>query len=180
MKQKLLKTVLVALALVTGSMGMRAATGDVVTNANIDFSNPIENNAVTGTVNSMTIGQHATYPTEITDGRLVLGKGTHTVSIPEGQLAGKKDVVTISFDLAFGKLNNRNVGFSLLDSESGEIGSFTFIPYSGSLTNNTFDVELNDLYYGYNTVLWDRKVSFVITLDYANSSITTYTKCYKS
>lgn len=181
MKQKLLKTVLVALALVTGSMGMRAATGDVVTNADIDFSNAIDNNVVTGTVNSMSIGQHSTYITEINpEGRLVLGNGTHIVSIPEGQLAGNKDVVTISFDLAFGKLSGKNVGFSLLDSESGEIGSFTFIPYSGSLTNNTFDVELNDLYYGYNTVLWDRKVSFVITLDYANSSITTYTKCYKS
>lgn len=181
MKQKLLKTILVAFALVTGSMGVKAATGDVVTNADIDFSNAIDNNVVTGTVNSMSIGQHPKYITEInSEGRLVLGNGTHIVSIPEGQLAGNKDVVTISFDLAFGKLSGKNVGFSLLDSESGEIGSFTFIPYSGSLTNNTFDVELNDLFYGYNTVLWDRKVSFVITLDYANSSITTYTKCYKS
>lgn len=179
MKQKLLKNFLVAFALVTGSMGVKAATGDVVTNANIDFSNPIENNAVTGTVNSMTIGQHATYPTEITDGRLVLGKGTHTVSIPEGQLAGKKDVVTISFDLAFGKLYNRNVGFSLLDSESGEIGSFSFIPYSSSLTN-TFGVIIDDMYYSSNTVIWERKVSFKITLDYANRLITTYTKCFKS
>ena len=139
MKQKLLKTILVALALVTGSMGVKAATGDVVTNADIDFSNAMDNDVVKGTVNSMSIGQRSTYPTEInSDGRLVLGKGTHTVSIPESQLAGKKDVVTISFDLAFGKLNKRNVGFSLLDSESGQIGSFSFIPYSAFHPSSIF------------------------------------------
>ena len=179
MKRKLLKTFLVAFALVTGSMGVKAETGDVTTNVDIDFSTGIVDNVVTGTAGTMSIGQNNNCPTEInTDGRLVLGNGTHTVSLSPTELAGKKDVVTVSFELAFGKLSGKSVGFSLKDESGTEIGNFSFKAYDNVL-ENTFGVENTDLYRDFNTVLWERNAAFTITLDYANRKITTYTKCYK-
>ena len=180
MRKLTLKTIVASALCLLGANNAWAAAGDVVTNINIDFSNAITNGAVAGTVNSMTIGTHSTYPTEINaDGRLVLGKTTNTVTIPEAQLAGKKDVVNITFDLAFGKLNNRNVSFSFKDASGNAIGSFDFSPYSGTLTTN-LGVETGDMYFGFNTVLWERKVSFNITVDYNAKTITTNTTCLLS
>lgn len=182
MKRNLLKTILVAVGMATGTTGVWAATGDITTNVNIDFSNAIgEDNVVAGTVGSMVIGPNATYPTEINDdGILVLGNGTHTVTLSDEELAGTRDIVKVSFELGLGKLSGRYVGFSLVGSDGQAIGSFSFCPYNGDFAANTFGVEAADMYYGYNTVIWDRKVSFTITLDYLKKTITTHTVCYKS
>ncbi len=152
--------------------GVNAATGDVKTNVNIDFSNAISEDQVKGTVGSLNIAQNSSYPTEISNGILVLGKGIHNVIIPESERANDKDIVTTSFDLAFGKLNNRYSYFYFEDADGNKIGSFELNAYS-SILNNDFGIQTADMYYGYNTPIWDRRATFTITYDYAKKSITT-------
>lgn len=176
MKQNLLKTMLVGMVLTGTVSGAWAAEGDVTTNADIDFSNAIEKNVVKGSVGEMTIGQNSKNPTVITNGILVLGNGTHTVVISP---ARSKDKVTVSFQLAFGKLNKKNVAFSLDDADGNSVASFDFSPYSSTLTTN-LGVETNDMYYANNSVIWERNVQFTIVFDYFTKQITTTTSCYKS
>lgn len=151
---------------------MNADTGDVKTNVNIDFSNAISEDQVKGTVGSLYIAQNSSYPTEISNGILVLGKGIHNVIIPESERANDKDIVTTSFDLAFGKLNNRYSYFYFEDADGNKIGSFELNAYS-SILNNDFGIQTADMYYGNNTPIWDRRATFTITYDYAKKSITT-------
>ena len=154
-----------------------AAVGDVTTNVDIDFTNPIAEDKVVGTKGEMAIQPNGSCPTEVNaDGRLVVGKGDHTVTISESEYAGTKDKVTVSFDLGFGKLVNRHISFSLKDASGENIASFDFVPYSSELTTD-LGVETGDMYYGFNTVLWERKTAFTIELDYANKVITTTTSC---
>ena len=153
------------------------APGTVTTNVDIDFSNPITDGKVFGASGEMNIQQNSSCPTEIdADGRLVLGRGEHTVIMPEAGRAGHRDLVTVSFDLAFGKLKNRNVYFNLKDEEGNSIASFDFDPYWAELMTD-LGVETGDMYYDNNTVLWERKTHFTIVLDYANKVITTTTEC---
>ena len=154
-----------------------AAVGDVTTNVDIDFTNSISGDKVLGENGEMAIQPNVDCPTEINaDGRLVLGKGDHTVTIPESEYAGTKDKVTVSFDLGFGKLLRRHVYFSLKDENGEDIASFDFVPYSSELTTD-LGVETGDMYYGFNTVLWERMTTFTIELDYAKKVITTTTSC---
>ena len=172
MKTNLFKSLLVATMAIGAMGGVKAATGDVKTNADIDFSNAILENKVEGTVGSLNITQNSSYPTEISNGILVLGKGIHNVIIPESERANDKDIVTTSFDLAFGKLNNRYSNFYFEDADGNKIGSFELNAYS-SILNNDFGIETADMYYGYNTPIWNRRATFTITYDYAKKSITT-------
>jgi len=176
MKKTLLKFVL--LAVVTfAAISARAAVGDKTTKVNIDFSNSIVDNSVAGSVGSMTIGNNSTYPTEISNGILVVGNGTHTASFTP---ATKNDKDVVSFDLAFGRLTNRTISFYCKDAEGNNVVNFEFRPYDAGVFNTNLGVQLSDMFYTNNTVIWDRKVSFTITLDYKNSKVTTKTVCYKS
>lgn len=172
MKTNLFKSLLVAVMAIGAWGGVNAATGDVKTNVDIDFSNAISENKVNGTVGSLNITQNGTYPTEISNGILVLGKGIHNVIIPESERANDKDIVTTSFDLAFGKLNNRYSYFYFEDADGNRIGSFEFSAYSAILKND-FGIETADMYYAYNTPIWNKRATFTITYDYAKKSITT-------
>lgn len=172
MKTNLFKSLLVATMAVGAMGGVNAATGDVKTNVNIDFSNAISEDQVKGTVGSLNIAQNSSYPTEISNGILVLGKGIHNVIIPESERANDKDIVTTSFDLAFGKLNKRFSYFYFEDADGNKIGSFELNAYS-SILNNDFGIQTADMYYGNNTPIWDRRATFTITYDYAKKSITT-------
>jgi len=171
----LTKTLLAAVLLCVGQNAW-GAVGDKTTNLDIDFSNAISEGKVAGATGSMTIGGSNT---AIADGILVVGNGTSSAALT-GSAAGSGDQVEVTFDLAFGKLINKNVWFRLKDSEGGVIGEFNFYPYGGSLSTNTFGVALEDMYYASNTVIWERKVSFTITLNYKTRKITTATTCYKS
>ena len=153
-----------------------AAVGDKSTNLDIDFSNAISDGKVAGTTGSMTIGGSNT---EIADGKLSVGNGTSTAALT-GSAAGSGDQVVVTFDLAFGKLINKSVWFRLKDSSSNIIGEFDFYPYGGTINTNTFNIATDDIYYANNTVIWDRKVSFTITLNYKTRKITTATTCLKS
>lgn len=179
MKQKLLKTMrglLVAAGLCVGTSNAWAAVGDKTTNLDIDFSNAISEGVVAGTTGSMTIGGSKT---AIDNGILIVGNGTSTAALT-GSAAGSGDQVVVTFDLAFGKLINKSVWFRLKDSNSNIIGEFNFYPYGGTINTNSFGIATDDIYYGSNTVIWERKVSFTITLNYKTRKITTATTCYKS
>lgn len=179
MKRNLLRTMVVGVGMLAGTMGAWAAEGDVTTNADIDFSNPITDNVVKGSFGEMAIGQDGTTPTEINDqGRLVLGKGTHTVTIQD--LAGEKDKVTISFDLAFGQLSKRNVAFSIQDTDGATVASFSYYGIDPDITS-TLGIEKDDLAWAKGSGAdWDKKVSFTIVFDYFAKKITTTTVCEKA
>lgn len=171
MRTNLFKSLLVAVMAIGAMGGVNAATGDVKTNVDIDFSNAILENKVEGTVGSLNITQDNTIPTEISNGILVLGKGIHNVIIPESERANDKDIVTTSFDLAFGKLSKNFSYFYFEDADGNKIGSFEFDAYWSTLTND-FGIEATDMYA--NTKLyWDKRATFTITYDYAKKSITT-------
>lgn len=172
MKTNLFKSLLVATMAIGAWGGVNAATGDVKTNVDIDFSNAISENKVNGTVGSLNITQNSTIPTEISNGTLLLGNGIHNVIIPESERANDKDIVTTSFDLAFGKLNKRFSYFYFEDADGNKIGYFELDAYWSTL-NNDFGIETADMYYGSNTPIWDWRATFTITYDYAKKSITT-------
>ena len=191
MNKNLLKTLLLTAAFAMGANSLWADEGDVTTNADIDFSNSITSSTdddgnttyyVEGTTNSMilsnVVGSHP-LTVSADSALLIVGNGSGTVTISEDERAGSTDVVVTTFDLAFGKLSGGYINFGFYDADGNSLGEFSFCPYSGTLTND-FGVETDDMYYGYNTVIWDRKVSFTITYDYLNSTITTETSCYKS
>ena len=151
-----------------------AEAGDVITNANIDFSNAITDGVVTGTVNSMAMSTDS--HTEIADGILVIGSGTNTVSIPEAQRANTKDVVKITFEMGMGKWDKMYTGFRLKDEDGSNIGYLRYGKYNGVCETN-LDITAAD-FKEYNTVLWPRRTYITITLDYAAKTITTETLWY--
>ena len=150
--------------------------GTVIANANIDFSNAIADGVVAGETNSMTVGVG-----EISDGWLKLYDGTSAVTIPVDQRAGNRDVVTVSFKMAWGNKNNMGSGFRMKDSGGTDIGSFQFARWDGSGTNsNTFGIDNISSYMGSawnNAPIRERYTQFVIAVDYAKGIITTNVSC---
>lgn len=180
MKRNILKSLLLLAGLFIGLSGIKAAAGDVITNADIDFSNPITDNVVAGAVNSMTIATDSKTPTEITaEGYLKMGKGTNTVTIAEDQRAGAKDIVTVQFKLAMGKLTNRAANFSMKDADGAEIASFSYNAYQGELTN-TLGVVREDMYSSKNTAAENGFTTFTVTFDYKQGLIITETQSDKA
>ena len=169
MKTKIQKWLLLLLLLIAG---LNVVWGQNTIIADIDFSNPISGGVAAGRVNTMTIGSHANNPTTISDGRLVLGKTDNTVVIPEQQRDGQ--IVTLSFDFAFGKLVNRYVNFYLRDAVGNDIAYFTYQPYYNSLNTN-LGISTSDLPAIDNEANWEKSVSFTITLNYYYNQITTRT-----
>ena len=172
MKTNLFKSLLVAVMAIGAMGGVNAATGDVKTNFDIDFSNAISENKVNGTVGSLNITQNGTYPTEISNGILLLGRGTHNVIIPESERANDKDIVTTSFDLAFGKLIDKDFYFYFEDGDGNKIGNFELCAYWARLTND-FGIEVGDVFLPKNVANWNKRATFTIIYDYAKKSITT-------
>ena len=112
MRKSTIKSLLLGLLMTAGASSAWAKAGDVTTNADIDFSNAISEGVVAGTVNSMTIGEgSATY---ISDGWLRLCDGTNTIIIPESDYAGDRDVVTVSFKMAWGNKSSMGASSKIL------------------------------------------------------------------
>lgn len=150
--------------------GAGEAWGQNTVIADIDFSNPKTDGVVVGRVNSMAISSD---PTDInSDGHLVLGKTANTVTIPEQQRDGQ--IVTISFDFAFGKLVNRYVNFYLKDAVGNNIAYFSYQPYNGTLDTN-LGITTADLPASPSEPDWAKSVTFTITLNYSTNQITTTT-----
>lgn len=173
MRTNLFKSLLVAVMAIGAMGGVKAATGDVKTNVDIDFSNAISENKVNGTVGSLNITQNSKIPTEISNGTLLLGNGIHNVIIPESERANDKDIVTTSFDLAFGKLKDKDFYFYFEDVDGNKIGNFELCAYWSRLTND-FGIEVGDVFLPKKGAAdWNKRATFTITYDYAKKSITT-------
>ena len=160
-----------------GASSAWAEAGDVTTNVDIDFSNEISEGVVDGTKNSMTIGGSATY---ISDGWLRLCDGTNTITIPESDYAGDRDVVTVSFKMAWGNKNSMGSSFKFKDSEGEYIATFQFARWDGNSSNgNTLGIEMSGLYGSAwnNAPILDRATTFTISIDYSKKTITSVVSC---
>lgn len=150
--------------------------GTSVTNASIDFSNAVTDGMVVGATNSINVGAG-----EVDNGWLKLYDGTSTITIPTEQRAGTRDVVAISFKMAWGNKNNMGSGIRIKDSGGTAIGSFQFARWDGSGSNsNTFGIENISTYMGsayQNAPIRERYTQFMITIDYAAGKITTNVTC---
>lgn len=169
-----------------GGVSSWGKVGDVTTNVDIDFSNPIvtsgssPKNSIAGEVGSMKWDNQWTVTPSIVDGILRFGNFTGSVELQNNNIRNK-DVVTISFDLAFGKLSNKNVGFTFKDKSGTVILSQEFNAYNSNFNDkNPLNLSWEGMYNGSNTPIQERCVSFTIELDYANATINTHTKCFMS
>ncbi len=178
------KTITLLLLALLSISYARGAEGDVTTNADIDFSGSITGTSpytIAGTVGSMTWTQQWTYAPAIVDGILQFGNFNGGVVALQGNAVGNRDVVTIKFDLAFGKLNGKHVGFKFVDKDGNNILEQLFDAYNADFDNaNPLGLDWEYMYHGSNTVIQERCVNFTITLDYAEQKITTNTTCLLS
>jgi len=177
MRKSTIKSLLLGLLMTAGASSAWAAAGDVTTNVDIDFSNAISEGVVAGTKNSMTIGGSATY---ISDGWLRLCDGTNTITIPESDYAGDRDVVTVSFKMAWGNKNSMGSSFKFKDSEGEYIATFQFARWDGKSSNgNTLGIEMSGLYGAAwnNAPILDRATTFTISIDYSKKTITSVVSC---
>ena len=185
MKKITIKSLLIAAALCLGTSAW-AATGDVKTNVDIDFSNEIITSetspkySIQGATGLMSWDNQWNMAPKISNGLLCFGNFTGAVNL-EGDAARTKDVVTISFEMAFGKLTKKNVGFNFKDADGNVILSQRFDAYNGDFDdNNPLNLNWSSMYRGANTANVERCVYFTISLDYSNSTITTHTRCFLS
>ena len=187
----LTKTLLAAVLLCVGQSAWGAA-GDVTTNVNIDFSSSITGTnpyTISGTVGSMTWTRQWTMTPNITDGIFRFGNmddygaagyGGAVVELQNNTI-GAKDVVTIKFDLAFGKLSGKHVGFKFVDKNGSDILTQWFDAYNGDFDDsNPLGLDWSQMYRGSNEPIQERCVNFTITIDYAASTIKTETTCLLS
>ena len=178
MRKSTIKSLLLGLLMTAGASSAWAAAGDVTTNVDIDFSNAISEGVVAGTKNSMAIGEgSATY---ISDGWLRLCDGTNTITIPESDYAGDRDVVTVSFKMAWGNKNSMGSSFKFKDSEGEYIATFQFARWDGKSSNgNTLGIEMSGLYGAAwnNAPILDRATTFTISIDYSKKTITSVVSC---
>ena len=180
MKKHIQRLLFATLAILLGGANSAwAAAGDVTTNANIDFSNAITDGVVTGTVNSMTIGSGEIAKNGDT-GWLSVYDDTCTVTIPEAQRAGSKDIVNIQFKTAWGNKNSMGFGFNLKDAEAKALAEFKYARWDGNSTNsNTMNINMSGLVGGHNSnkPIAARYTMFDITINYAAKTITSVVYC---
>ena len=148
-KTTILKSLIVAAGMLVGTSAW-AATGDVTVNADIDFSNAITGTnpyTIEGTKGKMTWTQQWTMAPNITDGILRFGNFNGGVVELVDNNIGAKDLVTISFDLAFGKLSGKHVGFELRDADGTAILTQWFDAYNGDFDDaNPLNLEWANMY----------------------------------
>lgn len=150
-----------------------------VVNADIDFSNAITDGAVAGTVNSMTIGSGEIARNGDT-GWLSVYDATSTVTIPEAQRAGSKDVVNVKFKTAWGNKSAMGFGFNLKDASGDALAAFQYARWDSKSTNsNTLNIDMSGLVGGHNgnKPLTGRYTLFDVTVDYAARTITSVVYC---
>ena len=155
-----------------------AEAGDVTVNADIDFSNDPSKGILLGEVNQITLGG-STYISGETRALRTVDE-TNTVVIPAEQYAGRKDVVTISFDKAWGNKKDMGSGFRIVDSEGEYIATFQHARWADKSKNeNTLNIDLGGLVGAQtgNAPILDRYTHFEISIDYKQKLITTVVTC---
>jgi len=154
------------------------STGAVSINAAIDFSTAVSSSTASGAVSSFKIGN--TGRTFINDGHLSFGNTGGTVALV-GSEAGTRDVVTVSFSIAWGKLSGKEAGFKLsgknAEDEVVDVAVFSANAYSGTISTNDFGIVWNDMNRDDNTAQWSKKTDITITVNFAAKTITTTTAC---
>ena len=174
MKKNYLKVLLAAVCMVVGSSAW-AGAGDVITNADIDFSNAITDGVVAGAVNSMKIGG-ASYIDN--DNWLRLKEtGDCVITIPEAQRAKSKDIVEVQFKMGWGNKNGMGSGFSLKDADGEVVCNFTYARWGGG--SNTLNIDMSGLLGGQlnNAPIKARYTIFDIKVNYATRTITSVVEC---
>lgn len=177
MRKFTFKSLFAAALLLVGTSSAWSAAGDVTTNVDIDFSNAITDSVVTGTKGSMKIGSGGA----LNDGHLQIGKSDNVVALDAAEYAGTKDIVTVSFDLAFGNLTGKNTWFYLYDKDGKEVGGLTASTYSGTLSSTIGLTAASQVQYAGKTSTpadWTARMNFVITFNYATKTITTVATKY--
>lgn len=171
-KQLLTKTFLIAAMLFMG-MSVWAAVGDVTTNADINCTGTISEGVLAGTVNSMTIGTGGAETSIVNSSYMKLGDHSNTVTIPETQRAGTRDIVTVSFDMAWGNKSGMGSGIALKDADGSTIAYFDKARW-GSAADN-LNITWTNILGGHNSnqAVWNNRTHFVITVNYATELITT-------
>lgn len=190
MKMKKMLSALCALAMSVSAFAgltVSAAEGDVTVNADISFptvttnTDYTANTTISGTVGNFIIdASNASCPLSSTtgyNGWLSVGKGSGTVTIPDNQLAGNTDKVTVSFKVAYGKLNNRYFTYNIADSNGVKIVDFGFNAYDSTLNpltigNSTDLPNSNEWYFAFNTPITARAAHYTYEFDFAKRTVT--------
>ena len=76
---------------------------------------------------------------------LRVGNGEAVVNIPEEKQVGGTDILKITFDYYFGNLSGKYAGFAL-QGEDAVIADFSFSPYDGKASANTFGLNFSTTY----------------------------------
>lgn len=150
-----------------------AAAGDITTNANISCTGTISNGVLAGSVNSMTIGTGGAETSIVNSSYMKLGDHSNTVTIPSAQRAGTRDVVTVSFDMAWGNKNGMGSGIVLKDADGATIAYFDKARWGSAENNMNIDWSSILGSHSSNTAVWNNRTHFVITVNYASELITT-------
>ena len=140
-----------------------------IVNADIDFSGTVTDYVLSGATNTMTLSNNT--KNEISDGKLVIGPGTNTVTIPVAQRASSKDKVILTFEMSMGKWDKMYTGFRIKDASGTNIGYLRYGKYNGICETN-LGITTSD-FKEYNTPLWARRTYFTITIDYESNKIYT-------
>lgn len=164
--------------------------GSVTCNALVNFNNFTGDGgtgvaSVTGGKGSMTLNNLNFFTVKEGDDSYRLGiraAGT-SLALASSEYAGSKDIVTISFEMAFTRManSNKSVYFYIQDASNANIATMTLTTngnssgYIASL-ENTLGIVAGDIVVDYS-VNWDHKVKFTITLNYLTGKITTQTAC---
>ena len=161
---------------------MWAAVGDVKTNVDIDFSNAIvtasstPKNSIAGTVSSLEWDNQWTAVPSVADGMLRIGNFTGKAALV-GEVAGSRDVVTITFDLGLVGLSKAETfRFYIYDTDGTKIAGVAMNKYNGSISDNGLNLVIGNLVSkaGDNPGMTaDTKNEFTIKVDYAQHKILT-------
>lgn len=149
--------------------------GTVITLADIDYTEPIVDGAVAGSINSMTLtGNFEKGFNGENTGILRVGNGTGIVGIDPARI-GTRDVVTVSFDFYYGNLISRFAGVDLKDQTGNRIAGFYYDRYNGKAQYDDFGFDWSKIpgvgssSASNNAIAAaTNKTTFTITLDYAN------------
>lgn len=184
---------LVVAALGLGSTSAWADAGDVTTNVNLifngsaTFANPYTYTKGEGEVCASASGQawnDGGNPKTIglvlnTDGHLSMSNGNMTIGF-DGDAAGDKDIVEISFDLAYpyvySSSTDRELQF-VISAGNTAVVTERYNFNKGTIPSSTMGMTVDYLYKNGSTTLWGNKVHFTLTFNYATQKIVMTTAC---
>ena len=169
--------------------------GDITTNVKLNFDGTAtcsSNSGISYTKDAAEVyGKFAGYlwtsndsPAQaggnVTDGHLQLSNGELSVSLA-GAAAGTKDIVTISFDIAYGynwKSGGTNCQwFKIVDANGTAVVTEKYNVQQGIMGESSMGVTLADIYKPSKAPVWANKVTYTFTFNYETQKIHLTTAC---